>query len=59
MASYLVTLRSPNININATEFKLILNFKLDFETNAWNGPNLYTFVLQRSPTGLHTAVVVV
>ena len=52
-------MRSPNRNINATEFKLILNFKLDFETNAWNGPNLYTFVLQRSPTGLHTAVVVV
>ena len=52
-------MRSLDRNRNATEFKLILNFKWDFETNAWNGPNLYTFVLQRSPTGLHTAVVVV
>ena len=34
-------MRSPNRNINATEYKLILNFKLHFETNAWNGPNLY------------------
>ena len=34
-------MRLPNINMNATEFKLILNFKLHFETNAWNGPNLY------------------